>query len=58
MGETTVWGYIALAAAALGFAFGLWRQKRSQKKKASANSPETVKKKELLDKIDESEKNE
>lgn len=35
MGETSIWGYIGLAAVALGFAFGIWRQKRREKKKAA-----------------------
>lgn len=57
MNQTSIWGYVALAAAVLGFAFGLWRQNRSAKKKAAASSPENAKKAELIEKIDESEKN-
>ncbi len=34
MGETSIWGYIALAAVVLGFAYGIWRQKRREQKKA------------------------
>jgi len=33
MGETTVWGYAAMAAAILGFAFGIWRYRRREAKK-------------------------
>ena len=35
MGETSIWGYIGLAAVIAGFAFGIWRQKRREKKKAA-----------------------
>ncbi len=35
MGETTIWGYIALLAVILGFAYGLWRQKHVSKRKAA-----------------------
>ena len=41
MGETSIWGYIALAVAILGFAYGIWRQKRLEKKKAAKNAANT-----------------
>lgn len=34
MGETSIWGYVALAAVIVGFAYGIWRQKRREQKKA------------------------
>ncbi len=52
MGETSVWGYAALAAVVIGFAYGFWRQNHVSKRKAAA----IKRQQELSGKISEAEK--